>query len=224
AANYNGADSFTYTIGDGNGGSATATVSISVAAVNDSPNAGNDSGALAEDGSVSVSVLGNDGDIDGDTLAVTAVTQGAHGSVSFTAGAVTYTPAANYNGGDSFTYTIGDGHGGSATATVSITVSSVNDVPVAANDSATTDEDAGVTVPVLGNDTDLDGETLAVTAVTQGANGSVSFTAGSVTYTPVANFNGADSFTYTIGDGNGGSATATVSISVAAVNDSPNAG
>src|SRR6185295_5843409 len=168
--------------------------------------------------------LGNDADPDGGALAIVSTTQGANGAVSFTASSVTYTPAPNFHGTDSFTYTIGDGQGGSATATVSVTVSSVNDVPVAANDSATTDEDAGVTVPVLGNDTDLDGDTLAVSAVTQGAHGSVSFTAGSVTYAPAANYNGADSFTYTIGDGNGGSATATVSISVAAVNDSPNAG
>src|SRR6185295_15273560 len=138
-----------------------------VSSVNDVPVAANDSATTDEDAGVTVPVLGNDTDLDGDTLAVSAVTQGAHGSVSFTAGSVTYAPAANYNGADSFTYTIGDGNGGSATATVSISV--------------------------LGNDGDIDGDTPAVTAVTQGAHGSVSFTAGAVTYTPAANYNGGDS-------------------------------
>ena len=222
-ANFNGSDSFTYSISDGNGGSATATVSITVNAINDSPVAANDSKTTAEDTATTISVLTNDSDPDGDTLSITAVTQGAHGSVTFTAGSVTYTPNANFNGSDSFTYTISDGNGGSATAMVAVTVSAVNDNPAAANDSANTSEDTAVAINVLANDSDLDGDTLAVSAVTQGSKGSVTFTASSVTYTPAANANGSDSFSYTIGDGHGGSATATVSITIAAVNDAPDA-
>ena len=221
-ANYFGPDSFTYSVNDGTGRSVSGVVvSLTVASVNDGPVAGNDVGLVAEDGSVTLSVLGNDTDLDGDSLAVTGVTQGANGAVSFNAGSVTYTPTANFHGSDSFTYTIGDGNGGSATASVSITVSSSNDAPSVADDAATTAEDTAVTVSVLGNDTDLDGDSLAVTSVTQGANGAVSFNAGSVTYTPAANFHGSDSFTYTIADGNGGSATASVSITVSPVNDAP---
>jgi len=223
SANFNGADSFTYTISDGNGGTANATVSITVSPVNDNPVAANDAGTTTEDTAVTISVLANDSDLDGDSLSVTAVTQGAKGSVTFNAGSVTYTPNANANGSDSFTYTIGDGNGGTATATVSITISAVNDNPVAANDAGTTNEDTAVTISVLANDSDLDGDALSVTAVTQGAKGSVTFNAGSVTYTPNANANGGDSFTYTIGDGNGGTATATVSITISAVNDAPDA-
>jgi large repetitive protein len=221
AANFNGSDSFTYTISDGNGGSATGTVVISVTAVNDPPVAANDSATANEDTAVAVAVLANDSDAENDPLTVTGITQPAHGSATFTATGVTYTPAANFNGSDSFTYTISDGNGGSATGTVAITVNSVNDLPTASNDSATTNEDTPVTVAVLANDTDIDGDPLAVTAVTQPAHGTATFTASGVTYTPAANFNGSDSFTYSISDGNGGTGTGTVSIAVTPVNDPP---
>ncbi|HEV8577449.1 MAG TPA: Ig-like domain-containing protein, partial [Thermoanaerobaculia bacterium] len=223
ASNFNGSDAFTYTISDGNGGTATGSVSIIVSATNDAPAAANDSGTTAEDSPVTISVLTNDSDLDGDSLSVTAVTQGANGSVTFDANSVTYTPASNFNGSDAFTYTIGDGNGGTATATVSITINATNDAPTAANDSGTTAEDSAIAISVLTNDSDLEGDSLSVTAVTQGVNGSITFTAGSVTYTPAANFNGSDSFTYTISDGNGGTATATVSITINAANDAPDA-
>ena len=84
---------------------------------------------------------------------------------------ITYTPALNYNGGDSFTYTISDGHGGSATATVTMTVTPVNDDPSAVNDTLTTAEDTAATVGVLANDSDLDGDTLSVTTVSVPAHG-----------------------------------------------------
>ena len=221
AADFNGADSFTYTISDGNGGTDTATVSITVDPINDNPNAVNDTNITGEDMGLVITVLTNDSDIDGDTLAVTAITQGTNGSVTHTANDVTYTPAADFNGADSFTYTISDGNGGADTATVSITVTAVNDAPVAVVDSDTTDEDTAKTLTVLTNDSDIDGDTLTVTAITQGTNGSVTHTANDVTYTPAADFNGADSFTYTISDGNGESDTATVNVTVTAVNDAP---
>jgi hypothetical protein len=224
AANYNGPDSFTYSISDGNGGTATGTVSVNVTAVNDPPVAGNDSVTTTEETAATVAVLANDTDVDGDSLAVTAVTQPAHGTASRTSTTVTYTPAANYNGPDSFTYSIGDGRGGTATGTVSVTVTAVNDPPVAGNDSVTTAEDTAATVAVLANDTDVDGDSLTVTAVTQPAHGTAAFTSANVTYTPAANYNGPDSFTYSMSDGRGGTATGTVSVTVTAVNDPPVAG
>ena len=114
-------------------------------------------------------------DVD-ETLTVTAVTQGANGTVAVTATGVSYAPNANYFGSDSFTYTISDGNGGSAIATVNVTVTPVNDNPVANTDSATVAEDSGVNaIDVRANDTlgpDVN-ETLTVNAVTQGANGTV---------------------------------------------------
>ena len=91
---------------------------------------------------------------------------------------MTYTPAANYNGPDSFTFKANDGSTSSNTATVSITVNPINDAPVATNDIATVDEDDSVTINVKANDTDVDGDTLKVTAVTQGENGTVTLNAG----------------------------------------------
>ncbi len=230
-ANFFGADSFTYTIADGNGGSATATVTVTVNNVNDPPVANNDAATVNEDsGANAIAVLANDSIAPdaGETLSISAVTQGANGTVAITGGGtgLTYTPNANFFGADSFTYTIADGNGGSATATVTVTVNNVNDPPVANNDAATVNEDSGANaIAVLANDSIAPdaGETLSISAVTQGANGTVAITGGGtgLTYTPNANFFGADSFTYTIADGNGGSATATVTVTVNNVNDPP---
>jgi VCBS repeat-containing protein len=209
-------------VSDGNGGSATATVSITVTSVNDAPVANADSATVAEDGSVNITVLGNDTDADGDTLTVASVTQGAHGTVSINPDkTVRYLPAANYNGADSFTYTVSDGTA-TATATVTINVTSVNDTPIANADAITVAEDGAINAAVLANDTDPEGNTLSVTAVTQGAKGAVSINPDkTVRYVPAANANGADSFTYTISDGNGGTATATVTVTITPVNDPP---
>ena len=222
AANYHGADSFSYTIGDGSGVTASATVSVTVTSTNDGPVAVDDAAATAEDTAVVVSVLTNDSDLDGDTLSVSAATAPAHGTATVNAdGTITYAPAANYHGADSFSYTVGDGNGGSATATVSVTVTPTNDGPVAVDDAATTAEDTAVIVSVLTNDTDQDGDTLTVSAAPAPAHGTATVTDGTITYTPAANYHGADSFSYTIGDGFGGTATATVSVTVTPANDGP---
>ena len=214
-ANYCGADSFTYTR---NGGS-VATVSMTVTCVDDKPVAVDDSATVSEDaGATAVDVLANDTDVDGGAKSVASVTQGAHGTVAITGGGtgLTYDPDANYCGADSFTY---DLNGGS-TGTVSITVTCVDDAPVAVDDAKTVAEDSGASaVAVLANDTDVDGGTMSVASVTQGAHGAVVITGGGtgLTYEPDANYCGADSFTY---DLNGGS-TGTVTVTVTCVDDAP---
>ena len=224
--NFNGTDSFTYTVSDGNGGTDTATVSVTVTPVNDAPDARDDTATTPEDTAVNISVLANDMDPDGDTLAVERVTQPAHGTVTINVDkTVRYTPDANYNGVDAFTYTVNDGNGGTDTATVTVTVSPVNDAPVAVNDSYRTDEDTPlrVTVPgVLGNDTDPEGDRLVALLVTSPARGVLGWNAdGSFTYTPAANFNGSDSFTYRANDGSLSSNITTISITINPVNDAP---
>src|SRR4030095_14819285 len=116
-----------------------------------------------------------------------------------------YTPAANYNGPDSFTYTVSDGHGGNNTYTVSITVNPVNDAPTASNVSVTTNEDTAKsgTLPLA---TDVEGAPVTYALEDDASHGSVTVNGdGTYTYTPAANYNGSDSFTYTVSDGNGGS-------------------
>ncbi|MCP5082216.1 MAG: tandem-95 repeat protein, partial [Alphaproteobacteria bacterium] len=218
-ANFNGTDTVTYTISDGNGATDTATVSITVNPVNDGPDAVNDTASVDEDSAVTINVLANDSDIEGDALSVTAASAG-NGSVSIRPdGSLDYSPNTNFNGTDTVTYTISDGNGATDTATVTITVNPVNDGPDALNDTASVDEDSAVTINVLANDSDLDGDALSVTAASAG-NGSVSIRPdGSLDYTPNANFNGTDTVTYTISDGNGATDTATVSITVNPVND-----
>jgi VCBS repeat-containing protein len=228
-ANFNGTDAFTYRARDGSVTSNLATVTITVNAVNDAPAAGNDAYSTTEDTVLTVpapGVLGNDTDPDSGTLTAALVAGPAHGSLTLDAnGSFTYTPAANYNGPDSFTYRASDGSLDSDLATVTITVTAVNDAPVATNDAYTTDEDTALTVAapgVLGNDTDLDSSTLTAAVVTGPAHGTLTLNAnGSFAYTPAANYNGPDSFTYRASDGSLTSDPATVTITVTPVNDAP---
>jgi VCBS repeat-containing protein len=224
-ANYYGSDSFTYTISDGNGGTDIGTVTVTVTGVNDAPNANDDSATVNEDSTNNqINVLANDNDPDGDNLDVTAITQPSNGTASFTIDFVFYSPNPQYTGPDQFTYTISDGNGGSDTATIFITVSGVNDPPVANDDSATVLEDStNNQINVLSNDVDPDGDSLDISGVTQPSHGTATYTASNVFYTPNANYNGPDQFGYTITDNNGGSDSATVSIMVTSVNDPPNA-
>ena len=137
-----------------------------VTRANGAPVAVNDTATTAEDTAATIAVLANDSDPNGDTLSVTATTQGAHGAVTLVSGVVRYTPAANYAGPDSFTYTIGDGNGGTDTGTVTVTVTPVNDTPVAVNDTATVAEDSAASAaPCWPTTPDADtGTTLTVTA------------------------------------------------------------
>jgi len=213
-----GTDQFTYKASDGKADSNTATVSIVVERPNSAPLAVRDQASTDEDAAVTVNVLSNDSDPDGDPLALVSFTQGAHGSVaSVGGGALRYTPQPNFDQADRFTYTVGDGRGGTAVGTVEITVNPVNDPPVARADSLSTAEDAAGTVNVVANDSDPENDAIVVTAYTQGEHGSVDMPAGdgrTVSYTPAAGFRGVDSFNYTVSDGHGGVATAAVSVSV----------
>lgn len=221
ADGYVGSDSFTYTIGDGNGGTDTATVCVSVGSVNDAPAAGDDACEVNEDSTVLISVLANDDDVEGDVLTVISFVQGNHGTVAKEGNSLRYAPAANFNGADSFTYEVSDGNGGTDTGTVNVTVLAVNDSPVAGSDSTGVDEDDAAVIAVLANDTDVDGDALAISSFTQGTRGAVSKDGNSLRYVPAAQYHGSDSFTYVVSDGKGATATATVNITVASVNDAP---
>jgi VCBS repeat-containing protein len=168
----------------------------------------------------------NDSDPDGDALTASLVSGPSHGTLTLNAnGSFSYTPAANFNGPDSFTYHASDGSVTSNIATVSITVNAANDPPNATNDSYSTAEDTALSVAapgVLGNDSDPDGNALTASLVSGPSHGTVTLNAnGSFNYSPAANYNGPDSFTYRASDGALTSNIATVSLTVDSVNDAP---
>ena len=223
-ANYHGTDTFTYTISDSRGGQSTATVTVTVTEPpNNPPNPSNDNTLTNEDTTVVIEVLTNDSDPNGDVLTIAGLTQPSHGTAIVSAtDTVSYTPAVNYHGTDTFAYTVDDGKGGQASATVTVTIASVNDLPTATDDSASVMEDGVATIGLLANDSDVDGDILTISGVGQAAAGTTVLNGnGDVTYTPAADFWGTDSFSYTIVDGNGGQATGTVLVTVVASNDAP---
>ncbi len=217
-AGFVGTDTFAYTVEDSRGGTDTATVTVTV--TNAVPVAGDDAYTTDAGVAVDVAVRGNDVDPNGDALTVALVTAPAHGSLVLNAdGTGRYTPAGGFAGTDSFTYRVSDGRGGTDTATVTIVV---NGAPVAADDAAPTAPGAAVTVPVLGNDTDPDGDPLTVTSATDPAHGSAVVNAdGTLTYTPDAGWAGPDTVTYTVTDGR---LTDTATLTVTTANAAPVAG
>jgi hypothetical protein len=129
---------------------------------------------------------------------------------------IVYTPALDFFGMETFTYTVSDGQGGFTTATVIVTVTAVNDAPLAVDDAASTPQDTPVVIPVLANDRDVEGDSLTVWAVGAALQGTTALVApDSVRYMPGAVI-GRDSFTYTVSDGQEGFATAQVVVTVTA--------
>jgi hypothetical protein len=195
---------------------APAVAASATTAANLSPQAVSDEAQVEEDASVVIAVLANDTDPEGDALTISGITQGAHGAVTSDGTHLTYTPDTGYTGGDSFDYTIDDGYGGTAAAGVTVTVNAKNHAPVANPDSVSISKGDTVVIPVLGNDSDPDGDALTITAVTAANKGTVTWQPGqdTISYAHNPKRKGSDGFSYTIGDGRGGQATATVSISL----------
>ena len=222
-SNWNGIDTFTYRATDATDPSNIATVTITVNPVNDDPVANDDSRGTPEDIAIVIDVLTNDTDVESDPLSIDSFTQGSNGTVTDNGdGTLTYTPNPNWNGVDTFTYTATDGNGGFGSATVTVTVGVVNDPPVANDDTYGTNEDTPVVADVLTNDTDVEGDALSVDSFTQGSNGTVADNGdGTLTYTPNANWNGVDTFTYQASDATDPSNSATVTVTVAPTNDAP---
>jgi VCBS repeat-containing protein len=233
-AGFNGADGFQYRARDGGGAmSAPIAVSITVSAMNDAPVAAADSYSTAEDSALSVGagpgVLDNDTDPDGNPLTAVLVSSPSSGTLTLQPnGAFDFAPAAGFNGAVTFTYQADDGTLRSNTATVTITVSAVNDLPTTTADSYATDEDTPLSVAapagVLANDTDPDGTPLTAVLVAAPSSGTLALQPnGAFDYSPAAGFNGTVTFTYQADDGAARSTTATVTITISAVNDSPTA-
>jgi hypothetical protein len=229
-AGFLGFDSFIYVANDGTSDSMLGAVTIEVLPGNHEPVAANDSYDVDEDGLLTIDALegflANDTDEDGDPLSPTVVSQPLNGSLETEDdGSFVYTPAANFNGLDGFSYFVSDGSAESDVASVTLVVNSVNDTPVSVNDEYATPEDMPLTIEapgVLINDSDIDGDALAALLVNPPIHGSVTLSPdGALVYTPDANFNGIDGFSYLAGDGTADSEAAAVTITVCAVNDAP---
>nr|MBC8369176.1 tandem-95 repeat protein [Planctomycetota bacterium] len=212
---FNGTDSFTYTVTDGIA-SVTRTVTVTVNAVNDAPVASADSMTTDEDTPGSIILTASD--VDEDALTYVA-TNGANGSVTVVAGVATYTPDENFNGTDSFTFYANDSQVDSNIATVTVNVTPVNDAPVATTTLVTTDEDTSVSFDLTTMVSDPEGDTLTFT-VSNGAHGSVLQVGSLVIYTPETNYEGSDSVPFTVTDGIE-TVAASVAIEVLPVDDSP---
>ncbi len=213
-----GTDSFAYSVSDGQGGSDSAVVTVIVAGTNLPPLARDDVASTTPGQPVLIAILANDMDGNGDPLQLTGLSMPANGAVSIDGlNQVTYTPAAGFAGTDSFTYTISDGAGGTATGRVTVQVQAANAAPTAAADSVTTYVNTAVTIPVLANDSDPNGDAIRLVSVTMPPNGKVAVDAQQrIVYTPATSFLGTDGFVYRIADAKGAETAGTVTIQVQA--------
>lgn len=186
---------------------------------NTAPVAGPDAATLPEDSTVVIDVLGNDQDVDGDPITVVAVTSPQHGKAVLAVGnKISYTPSPDFNGIDSFRYTISDGRTGTAIGNVSITVQPAPDAPRPQDDTASVRAGISTAVDVLANDMEVDGEKLTINSVTNPSHGIATITtSGQILYAPDADYQGTDSFTYSVSDPTGLTATARVTLDVRSV-------
>ena len=220
--NFSGSDRFIYTMTDSNGHEVSAAVEVTINNVNEAPTAIDDSTITKVDQSIDLNVLANDHDPDNDVLLITTITTPVNGgSVTDNgSGSLTYTPSGGYVGIDRFIYTITDNHGHQETAEVTITINANGGTPQLQNNWAAIQGDAPVTVRVLDNDSDPDGDTLSLVSVSTPSHGTAIINGDQVIYRAVDGYVGVDSFTYTATDGSN-QATATVSVEVTVANSEP---
>ncbi|HET7434425.1 MAG TPA: Ig-like domain-containing protein, partial [Thermoanaerobaculia bacterium] len=228
-AGFSGNDGFRYKISDSSGASDTAWVTVEVSGVNHAPVANDDSASGRTNRAITIDVLANDTDADGDLLSLvgSGITQpplhGRAERVSRTS--VSYAPGNGFTGVDRFQYEIGDGKGRRSRAWVKVTITDMNAPPVANADSASTSGTSPVTIDVTANDSDPDGDLVLLISkpiTISPLHGAAAKASGSsIVYTPDGNYTGTDTFQYEIGDGNGKRARANVTVTIAAQNNAP---
>ncbi|MEE3233614.1 MAG: Ig-like domain-containing protein, partial [Candidatus Latescibacterota bacterium] len=213
--NYSGSDSFTFRVSDGSATSSAATVSL---AINGAPTATAQSVSTNEDTQLAITLAGTDPE--GSNLTYALASNPSHGNASLSGNTVTYTPAANYFGSDSFKFTVSDGRITSPQATVSLSVSAVNDAPTVSSVSVAAGEDTQQSI-VLSSGSDVDGDDLTYALASNPSKGTATLSGNTVTYTPNSNYSGSDSFTFKASDGSLTSSAGTVFVTMNAVNDAP---
>ncbi|ENJ1575252.1 tandem-95 repeat protein, partial [Vibrio parahaemolyticus] len=213
--------SFTFDIIDDEDLVVSGSANLDILPINDAPNAENDVITTEEDTAVTIDVLVNDSDVEGDALSIqSASVPSEQGSVDIVDGKLVFTPAENFNGEATITYIVTDGDL-TDEAKVTVTVTPVNDSPVAVDDTTSIQEDTAVTIDVLTNDTDVDGDKLSIeSASVPKEQGTVEVVNGKLVFTPAENFNGDAEITYTVTDGQL-TDEAKVTVTVNPVNDAP---
>lgn len=218
-----GTDTFTYTAIDPAGNRNNATVSITVtAATPNLPVANVDQVETLQNAPVTITVLGNDTDPNGDTLSLTAVGSAAHGTVTRSGNTVIYTPNAGFTGEDQFTYTVSDGNGNNATANVFVKINAPGGNLKAVSDLYTVDMNSSANIFNVTNNDEFPTTGVTVSIVGAPSHGSASISGNTVVYTPNANFSGVDKLTYRLTDSRGGTAETTVDITVSGTATSAN--
>jgi hypothetical protein len=217
---WNGTDTFTFeATDDRTARTNVATATITVNAVNDAPASSEVSGSSDEDTAIDIALSATD--VDQDNLTYSIVSDVSNGTTSISGSTLTYTPNQDWNGTDTFTYKVNDGTVDSNTSNGTITIAAVNDAPVANDVTISTNETRFISVNITLDATDVDGDNLTYTIVSDASNATMSLNDNVITYVPTTDWNGEDSFTYKANDGTVDSNTATVTITVNAVNDTP---
>ncbi len=215
-SNWNGTDTFTFKANDGTVDSNTSTVTITVASVNDAPVVENKSVTIVQNNSFELELSAND--VDSSTVTFSIKSNPENGSASITDNNITYTPNTDFVGDDSIVYIANDGVLDSNDGTITISIVN-NSSPVTEDQSASTDEDTAVDITLTA--TDQEGDAITYSVVSDASNGTTSLSGATVTYTPTANWNGTDTFTFKANDSFTDSNVSTVTITVASVNDAP---
>jgi hypothetical protein len=225
SANYHGPDSFSFRVNDGTVDSAAGVVSITINPVNDAPVALDQTVVGTEDTAAEFDLLVSD--VEGDSLTFVPISAPLHGTLSVVSTLpgqplrVRFVPTSNFSGQDTFTYRVNDGSLDSLVATVTVTIGAANDAPVANAQTVALSEDEAQTLTLTGSDPE--GDALAFTILSQPSHGALTGTAPALTYQPLPNFHGEDSFSFLVSDGSLSSEPVTVSLSIASVNDAPTA-
>ena len=209
-----GSFAFSFRVSDGQALSNDALVAITVTDVNYPPEAIPDTAATSANTSTSIAVLANDTDSDGDTLSITSATRPQNGIAEINGSKIIYTPASNHTGTDSFSYTISDGQGGTATAPVSITVTDVNSPPIAADSSLGHVNGQATTLRLRAMDPDGDPLTFILTGSASKGTLELDSLTGEATYLAYSGATGTDSFTFRASDGSASSNQASVTLTI----------
>jgi len=219
-AHFNGTDTFTYKANDGTSDSNIGTVTITVNAIDDDPNTNDVSATTDEDTAVDISLTADE--YDGQNYSFGIIANPSNGTVSLSGTTATYTPNQDWNGTDTFTFEATDDRimfGKRNVATATITVNAINDAPTSNEVNGASDEDTAVNIELSA--TDVEGDNLTYSIVSDVSNGTTSISGSTLTYTPNQDWNGTDTFTYKVNDGTVDSNTSNGTVTIAAVNDAP---